>query len=104
MASLMNSEPKRVHRLFLRALHVVEDSFEAERIVLVDGKPVSTGPDHYARLAGAKRFLEIRRCWPRAAQGERYKTGTTSHSGRCSRAGGGIETKIPIRQVTRLSC
>ena len=59
IASLCNSERARMHRLFVKALDVIEQAYKANSYAIVKGVPVKTGADHYARLTGAKRFLEF---------------------------------------------
>jgi hypothetical protein len=41
------------------ALDAIATSFEATRMVVIDKEVVNGGPDHYARLTGAKRLLEF---------------------------------------------
>ena len=60
ITSLIQSRLERVHSLFEGALDVIEKSYVAKRIVLDRyGMQIDLGPDHYARLTGAKRFLEF---------------------------------------------
>ena len=46
-------------QLLDRALEAIEASFKATRTIVLDKNVVDGGPDHYARLTGAKRFLEF---------------------------------------------
>jgi len=60
VAQLVTRHTERIESLFQGALQVIEAAYEANRIVLDRlGNECNLGPDHYARLAGAKRFLEL---------------------------------------------
>jgi hypothetical protein len=59
IASLVNTSHERIHKMFLRSLDVIEGAFKAMSIAQFQGTPVVMGPDHYARLAAAKRFVEF---------------------------------------------
>ena len=46
--------------LLRKALTVIEDAFGAQILTATkEGRVVTVGPDHYARLAAAKRFIEL---------------------------------------------
>jgi predicted DNA-binding protein (UPF0251 family) len=55
-----NSQRDELCELFLRALEVIREAFDA-RLVRVgkDGAPVDLGPDHYARLAAVGALLKV---------------------------------------------
>lgn len=59
ITSLVNSVPQRIHALFLRSLDSIEAAFDAKATAQFQGCLVVLGPDHYARLAAAKRFAEF---------------------------------------------
>lgn len=49
----------RVLRLLDKVFTTIEDSLGAMRSVVCDKAIADAGPDHFARLAGAKRFIEL---------------------------------------------
>ncbi len=49
----------RIERLFVTTLDAIDAAFKAQRTVHFMGGRVSLGPDHYARLTAAKRYLEV---------------------------------------------
>ena len=56
---LMEQHYAHVEKCFARALTCIEEALDARRIqILKDGTQIDAGPDHYARLAAAKRLLE----------------------------------------------
>ncbi len=58
-ASMVDKRAPRMEQLLDRTLDAIEASFEATRNIVIDKSVVDGGPDHYARLTGAKRFLEF---------------------------------------------
>jgi hypothetical protein len=58
-ASMVDARAPQVARLLDSALDAIAASFQATRTVVVDKEVVDGGPDHYARLTGAKRLLEL---------------------------------------------
>lgn len=59
ITGLVNSRGERVRAIFDKTLDVIEDSYTARRAATFEGGVIDLGPDHYARLTGAKRFLEL---------------------------------------------
>jgi hypothetical protein len=60
LASLVSDASERIQSLFAGALDVIEDAYAARRFAITrDGCEVDLGADHYARLAAAKRFIEL---------------------------------------------
>lgn len=56
---MFDKRAPRMAQLVDAALDAIAGSFEATRTVVVDKAVVDGGPDHYARLMGAKRLLEF---------------------------------------------
>lgn len=56
---MFDKRAPRMAQLVDAALDAIAGSFEATRTVVVDKAVVDGGPDHYARLTGAKRLLEF---------------------------------------------
>jgi hypothetical protein len=60
IAALVDHELDRLVVLFQRMLTVIEEAFGATRPgITEDGQRYDLGPDHYARLTAAKRFIEL---------------------------------------------
>jgi hypothetical protein len=59
IASMFDQRAPRMAQLIDAALDAIATSFEATRTVVIDKAVVNGGPDHYARLTGAKRLLEF---------------------------------------------
>jgi hypothetical protein len=59
IASMFDKRAPRMAQLIDAALDAIAISFEATRSVVIDKAVVNGGPDHYARLTGAKRLLEF---------------------------------------------
>ena len=59
IAAMFDKRAPRMAQLVDAALDAIASSFEAMRTVIIDKAAVNGGPDHYARLAGAKRLLEF---------------------------------------------
>jgi hypothetical protein len=53
IAELLDSQRERLNELFDQTLNVIEDAFQARKIVVVGDVLVDGGPDHYARLEAA---------------------------------------------------
>jgi hypothetical protein len=58
-ALMVDARAPQVARLLDSALDAIAASFHATRTVVVDKEVVDGGTDHYARLTGAKRLLEL---------------------------------------------
>jgi hypothetical protein len=58
-ASMVDARAPQLARLLDGALDAIAASMKAIRTVVIDGKIADGGPDHYARLTGAKRLLEF---------------------------------------------
>lgn len=60
LAGLVSDDYIRIKSVFHQTLGVIEAAMQANRVV-VDrlGAKVDLGPDHYARLTAAKRFIEL---------------------------------------------
>ena len=59
IAPMLDKRASRMAQLVDAALDAIATSFEATRTVVIDKAVVNEGPDHYARLTGAKRLLEF---------------------------------------------
>ena len=59
IAAMFDKRAPRMAQLVDAALDAIALSFEAIRTVVIDKAVVNGGPDHYARLTGAKRLLEF---------------------------------------------
>jgi hypothetical protein len=59
IALMFDKRAPRMAQLIDAALDAIATSFEATRMVVIDKEVVNGGPDHYARLTGAKRLLEF---------------------------------------------
>jgi len=60
MAELLLGHREQIERLVSGSLNVIEDSLEARREIITPlGVQVDAGADHFARLAGAKRLIEL---------------------------------------------
>jgi hypothetical protein len=59
LAALVDSNMQRIAAIYAAVLDTIEAGMRAEKTALYLGGAVSMGPDHYARLTAAKRFLEL---------------------------------------------
>jgi hypothetical protein len=61
LATSESVEPyrERLNALFDQTLNVIQDAFQARKIFVVRGVLVDGGPDHYARIAAAKLFIQL---------------------------------------------
>jgi hypothetical protein len=59
IAAMFDKRAPRMAQLVDAALDAIASSFEATRTIVIDKAVVDGGPDHYARLTGAKRLLEF---------------------------------------------
>jgi len=57
--ALVRQNVSEIDRLFHRAMVAINQAFDANKIAMYLGGEVDLGPDHYARLAAAKRYLEL---------------------------------------------
>jgi hypothetical protein len=76
IAAMIDKRAPRLAQLIDCALEAIAGSFEATRTLVIEKKVVDAGPDHYARLTGAKRLLEFTlagRSTPRAEDQEKPK-------------------------------
>jgi hypothetical protein len=55
----VNRDRAQVVVVYVQTVQSIEEAFQAQSIVQYQGKPVVLGPDHYARLAAAKRFIDL---------------------------------------------
>ena len=57
---MLHEQEARISSLFGQVLTSIEEAFTATRPgITKDGERYDLGPDHYARLAAAKRFIEL---------------------------------------------
>lgn len=56
---MLDSLAPQIAQLVEGALDAISASLQATSTVVIDKKVVDSGPDHYARLTGAKRLLEF---------------------------------------------
>jgi hypothetical protein len=59
IVELVDADVERIAKLFSLALDTIEDAFGAVQLAQFQGCPVELGPDHWCRLAAAKRLLEL---------------------------------------------
>jgi hypothetical protein len=59
IASMVDQRMPRMLQLLDKSLDAVLDSLKAMKQVLIRGKLTNAGADHFARLTGVKRFIEL---------------------------------------------
>ena len=59
IVALTNREIDRVSEMFNRVLQVIDEGLDARRLQVRKGAVVDLGPDHYARLTAADRFMQL---------------------------------------------
>jgi DNA-binding GntR family transcriptional regulator len=60
LAGMVDRAFARAQKLFERSLSAIEEAFQADRLQPgPKGSILVIGPDHYARLTAAKRFIEL---------------------------------------------
>lgn len=64
---LVNAHLPLIERLFHKSLTVIDEALDATRTAASEGGVLDLGPDHFARLAGLARFLDLVRAGRPAA-------------------------------------
>lgn len=59
IAGLVKTDLDRIARLYDQVLVAIELAFKADKMAVAGKERMNLGPDHYARLAAAKRYLEV---------------------------------------------